>query len=158
MKNKIILSLALMLFSLNITAKESATDEYLWSQQESYVKNMKDLLSGLQDLNNNLEKCRDHYYINKTDEEKKSYIGATNDYSTNLVVTSTILIQSIGKLDDTMANNKEVVLKNLRDYESTIEELLKKEKDRNINMLNKYKTTFKDINKIYCPKIIFKND
>ena len=154
MKNKIILSILLCL-SMTAKAENIKSDEFLWEKQESYLKNMKNLFSGLNIINDNLKSCRENYYKDKSEQEKNNYLGATSDYSTNLLVTSSMLDQSINKLEKTMKDDKETVLKNLRQYEDTIGELLKKEEKRNTGMLVNYKKTFNDINQIYCPSLKF---
>jgi hypothetical protein len=166
MKKKFKIGFMILLCSLNIHAntldKEDIentreisqvnilTDEELWKKQESYVKSMKDLYSGLSSVNNVLNTCREHYYQNKTDEEKNNYLGATNDYSAALLVKSSILNQAITALDKKMISEKEMILENLRKYGDTVEGLLEKEKQRNNNLLLKYQATLNQIKIIYC--------
>jgi hydroxylamine reductase (hybrid-cluster protein) len=148
-----ILISSISLFSYAGVAVEK-TDDFLWKNQETYLSNMNILYSGIVEINDNLTLCREEFYKGKSEEDKNSYMKATNDYSTNLLVTSSILSQSISELTKKMKEEKDVVLENLRGYSDTLEELVEKESKRNQKLLSGYEKTFTEINTFFCPTII----
>lgn len=123
----------------------------LWSKQTQYLNNLKGLESELKNINDKLEKCRKFYYsITKSDQLKNDYLKDTKDYSTNLIVTSTILNQAISKLENKMKNEREMVLEGLYKYKDTLSEHINKEKERNIQIQLKMEEGFKVIKEKYC--------
>ena len=134
-----------MLLSINIVqAEEKKVEEVnismeeeaiLWEKQTEYLNNLKKLESELKNINDKLENCRESYYsITESDQLKNDYLKDTKDYSTNLIVTSTILNQAIGKLENKMQNERGMVLEGLYQYKDTLSDHINKEKERNIQI------------------------
>lgn len=150
MKKTILFALTLFI-SNNINATEQEpTDSFLWKQQENYISNMINLENSLNKINEKLTECRINYYKDKTEQEKNTFLKETKEFSTGLLVTKTILAQSIQKLESKMKNDKEGVIKNLREYSDVISESLESENQRNKNILKKYSNDFNFIKSNYC--------
>lgn len=133
---------------MNISMEEEAM---LWEKQIQYLNNLKKLESDLKNINDKLDSCRESYY--KTTENnnlKNDYLKDTKDYSTNLVVTSTILNQAIGSLENKMKNERGMVLEGLYKYKDTLSDHINKEKERNLKVKNKMEQGFKEIKEKYC--------
>ena len=150
-----------MLLSINIVqAEEKKVEEVnismeeeamLWEKQTEYLNNLKKLESELKNINDRLENCRESYYsITESDQLKNDYLKDTKDYSTNLIVTSTILNQAIGKLENKMKNERGMVLEGLYQYKDTLSDHINKEKERNIQIQLKMEDGFKLIKEKYC--------
>jgi len=150
-----------MLLSINIVqAEEKKVEEVnismeeeaiLWEKQTEYLNNLKKLESELKNINDKLENCRESYYsITESDQLKNDYLKDTKDYSTNLIVTSTILNQAIGKLENKMQNERGMVLEGLYQYKDTLSDHINKEKERNIQIQLKMEDGFKLIKEKYC--------
>ncbi len=133
---------------VNISMEEEAM---LWEKQTEYLNNLKKLESKLKNINDKLENCRESYYsVTESDQLKNDYLKDTKDYSTNLIVTSTILNQAIGKLENKMENERDMVLEGLYQYKDTLSEYISKEKERNIKIQLKMENGFKVIKEKYC--------
>lgn len=147
---KILLMLFLTTFTLNaeVTEKEQ---EILWNKQIQYVQNMKNLLNSLDEINNKLDKCREFYYQStKDDKLKNEYLKITKDYSTQLVVTSTLLNQAISGIEVKMKNNKDSVLNGLIKYKDSLDSHLEKEAKRNNNIKIELIKGFEKVQEQYC--------
>lgn len=133
---------------INISIEEEVM---LWEKQNQYLNNLKILESELQNINDKLENCRELYYsITENDKLKNDYLKDTKDYSTNLIVTSTILNQATSKLENKMKNERNMVLEGLYKYKDTLSEHINKEKERNIQIQSKMEAGFKVIKEKYC--------
>jgi hypothetical protein len=154
---KIILLIIFIITSINVNAAnekiEISQEEelVLWEKQNNYINNLKLLENELDIINEDLNKCREKYYNKvKENELKNQYMRATKDYSTQLIVTSTLLVQAISKIENKMQNNKELVLKGLIEYQDSIDDSLKKESERNKNIKLKMEEGLTEIQKEYC--------
>lgn len=157
---KLVLLLTILLSINTAQAEESIEKEInisieeevmLWEKQNQYLNNLKILESELQNINDKLENCRELYYsVTENDKLKNDYLKDTKDYSTNLIVTSTILNQATSKLENKMKNERNMVLEGLYKYKDTLSEHINKEKERNIKIQSKMEAGFKVIKEKYC--------
>ena len=146
--------LLLILLFLGFNAQAEITEEEkntLWNKQIQYLTNLKTLLSDLDIVSAELDQCRESYYSSVDNDEKKNeYLTVTKDYSTQLVVTSTILNQAITSLESKMETNKDKVLNGLIEYKDSLDRHLEKEEKRNNRIKRDLQNGLENLKNIYC--------
>jgi hypothetical protein len=144
-------SLSSPLMSSEDEIKINDKEVYAWSKQIEYMDILKELKVNFEKFNNELSNCRELFFINQTEENKKLYLLDTNEYSTNILVTQALVSQALDNLELKIENNKDSVMNNLIEGFEKLDSYIEYEKERKNKLIKNYKSGYKEIENKYCP-------